>query len=193
MWYRKYILLLTFFNTTLLLLDSIRLLKHNSFYHIAFWKNCWDEQTDGNNLYMMKDLSLNVQIVNTGYNFLKNYRSADVIPKWSNFRIPNNGCFEPTTVHNFQRKSLKEELFQAKKALVEYELKVLEKKNIIKSVLPSSVLLFKRVTLFNTRKNVEVTYTKNWKICRKNKGVYCLIYIILLNCSNLIFCHQNMY
>ena len=68
--------------------------------------------------------------------FVENYRSADVIRKFLKFRIPNNGCFEPTAVHNFQRKLLREELFKAKKALAEHESKVCDERNILKSVLP---------------------------------------------------------
>ena len=68
--------------------------------------------------------------------FVENYRSADVIRKFLKFRIPNNGCFEPTAVHNFQRKLLREELFKAKKALAEQESKVCDERNILKSVLP---------------------------------------------------------
>ena len=66
--------------------------------------------------------------------------------------------------NNFQRKLLREELFKAKKALAEHVSKVYEKRNILKSVLPSrllpSVLVFTSLTLFNTRKNVEATHTK---------------------------------
>ena len=54
------------------------------------------------------------------------------------FRIPNNGSFEPTTVHTFQGKLLKE-LFKAKKALAEHESKVYEKRNILKGILPSKL------------------------------------------------------
>ena len=77
-------------------------------------------------------------------------------------------------VHNFQRELLKEELFKAKKALVEHEPKVYEKRNILKSVLASkllpSVLLFTRVTLFNTRKNVEALHTQKLGNLSKEQG-----------------------
>ena len=66
--------------------------------------------------------------------------------------------------NNFQRKLLREKLFKAKKALAEHVSKVYEKRNILKSVLPSrllpSVLVFTSLTLFNTRKSVEATHTK---------------------------------
>ena len=96
--------------------------------------------------------------------FIGSCRSTDVIPKFLKFRIPNNGCFEPTAVHNFQRKLVKQELFKAKKTLGEHELKVKERRDIFKGFLPQkllpSVLLFTRVTVFNTRKNGEATHTK---------------------------------
>ena len=99
--------------------------------------------------------------------------------------------------NNFQRKLLREELFKAKKALAEHVSKVYEKRNILKSVSRSrllpSVLVFTRLTLFNTRKNVEATRTKKLENFRKNKSFHCLIYTILLSCSNLILSHQNMY
>ena len=87
--------------------------------------------------------------------------------------IPNNGCFERTVVHDFQRKLLKEELYKAKKILAEQESKVYEKKNILKSVLPSklltSVLLFTKITVFNTRKNVGASRMKKLEILSKEQ------------------------
>ena len=58
--------------------------------------------------------------------------------------------------------------------LPEHKSKVYERRNILKSVLPStllpSVLLFTRVTLFNTRKNVEATHTKILENLSKEQG-----------------------
>ena len=106
--------------------------------------------------------------------FIENCRSTDVIPKFLKFRIPNNGCSEPTAVHNFQRKLLKQELFKAKKALAEHELKVKERKDILKGFLPRkllpSVLLFTSVTVFSTRKNVEAAHTKKLENLSKGQG-----------------------
>ena len=106
--------------------------------------------------------------------FVENCESADVFPKFLNFRIPNNGCFEPTVVHNFQRKLLKEELLKAKKALAEHESKVYEKGNILKSVLLSkllpSVLLFTRVNCIIHERMLKQRTLKNWKICQKKQG-----------------------
>ena len=72
--------------------------------------------------------------------FIENFLSADVIPKFLKFRIPNNGCFQPTTIHNFQRKLLKQELFKVKKTLAEHKLKVKERRDILKGFLPQKLL-----------------------------------------------------
>ena len=127
--------------------------------------------------------------------FIENCRSADVIPKFLKFTIPNNGGSEPTAVHNSQRKLLKQELFKAKKTLAEHELKVKERRDILKGFFPRkllpSVLLFTRVTAFNTRKNVEATHTKKLENLWKEQGHP--LFNLLLSCSNLMFCHQNTY
>ena len=39
--------------------------------------------------------------------FLTSCLKNDLIPKFLNFRVPSNGCFDPTTVHNFQRRLLR--------------------------------------------------------------------------------------
>ena len=99
-----------------------------------------------------------------------------VIPKFLNFRIPNNGCFEPTAVHNFQRKLLKEELFKPKKALAEHESKVYKKRNILKSVLPSQSynhqFYYSQVTLFNTQKKLlkQRTQKKTGKFVERSRA-----------------------
>ena len=46
--------------------------------------------------------------------FLTSCLKNDLIPKFLNFRVPSNGCFEPTTVHNFQRRLLRKEIASAK-------------------------------------------------------------------------------
>ena len=46
--------------------------------------------------------------------FLEQCIRNDIIPTFLKFRVPNNGCFEPTVVHNFQRKLLKGEIKTAK-------------------------------------------------------------------------------
>ena len=46
--------------------------------------------------------------------FLENCKRADIIPKFLQFRVPNNGCFDGTSIHNFQKQLLNEELQKAK-------------------------------------------------------------------------------
>ena len=49
--------------------------------------------------------------------FLTSCLKNDLIPKFLNFRVPNNGCFEATTVHNFQRRLLRKEISTARTQL----------------------------------------------------------------------------
>ena len=49
-------------------------------------------------------------------NFLSECLKNDIIPKFLKFRVPENGCFEPTIVHNFQKKLLRSELTKARLA-----------------------------------------------------------------------------
>ena len=49
--------------------------------------------------------------------FLKNCKTSDIIPKFLNFRIPQNGCFDNSTVHTFQKSLLNKEIIKAKEDL----------------------------------------------------------------------------
>ena len=143
----------------------------------------------------MKNLCWNLETVNFAYNFLK---TVDLQMLFQSDQISEFQIMVALSLLRykiFKESHWKKNCSKLRKPLLNMNWKSLRKtiKSVWSSKLLPSVLLFTRVTLLNTRKNVEVTYTKNWKICRKNKGVYCLIYIILLNCSNLIFCRQNMY
>ena len=53
--------------------------------------------------------------------FLNQCLQNDVIPRFLKFRIPDNGCFESTIVHNFQRRLLRREQAQARKVLTQHE------------------------------------------------------------------------
>ena len=55
-----------------------------------------------------------VEIGNLRVKFFENCKKADIIPKFLKFRIPNNGCFEEKTVHEFQVQLLKKEILKAK-------------------------------------------------------------------------------
>ena len=49
--------------------------------------------------------------------FLEDCKRADIIPRFLKFRIPNNGCFDQKSVHDFQRNLLRKEIISAKENL----------------------------------------------------------------------------
>ena len=49
--------------------------------------------------------------------FLSQCLKNDLIPRFLSFRVPQNGCFAPTIVHNFQRRLLKSEVHRAREAV----------------------------------------------------------------------------
>ena len=68
-----------------------------------------------------------------------------MIPNFLRFRIPANGCFEPTIVHNFQRRLLRGQLLSAEYALKQATRRLTEThsdvlKSCPRSLLPSVVL-----------------------------------------------------
>ena len=50
--------------------------------------------------------------------FLKKCLSNDLIPRFLKFRIPENGCFEATMFHNFQRRLLRREVSEAHRTMI---------------------------------------------------------------------------
>ena len=83
----------------MLLLDFIHLLKHNVSTISPFGKRIerWKQYSHyERSLLKRENFKCRIQ-------FLENCRSADVSPKFLNFRNPNNGCFKSTAVHNFRR------------------------------------------------------------------------------------------
>ena len=48
--------------------------------------------------------------------FLKKCLENDLIPKFLAFRVPENGCFENSVVHNFQKRLLRREVAKANEA-----------------------------------------------------------------------------
>ena len=96
--------------------------------------------------------------------FIEECRKADIIPRFLKFRIPNNGCFEPTVVHNFQLRLLKQELNNAITTKTQHAETVAEKRSLLKDSLPAklipSVILFSRIKISETRKLVANTHSK---------------------------------
>ena len=72
--------------------------------------------------------------------FIEQCIQADIIPRFLKFRIPENGCFEPIVVHNFQRNLLKNELSKAKKTQVT-QMNVIEtKRSVLRDVVPVKLI-----------------------------------------------------
>ena len=87
--------------------------------------------------------------------FITKCRNADIIPRFLRFRIPTNGCFEPTVVHNFQRKLLNLELESAKVLLKEHNLAVENYRREICDTVPAafipSIVFNMHLTIHTTR------------------------------------------
>ena len=96
--------------------------------------------------------------------FIEECRKAGIIPRFLKFRIPNNGCFEPTVVHNFQLRLLKQELNKAITTKTHHAEMVAEKRSRLKENLPAklilSVILFSRIQITETRTQVANTHSK---------------------------------
>ena len=72
--------------------------------------------------------------------FLVNCTKADLIPKFLKFRIPNNGCFDEQSVHDFQKKLLRKELFKAKDDLKTARGKVEKSRTMLRYSVPTKCL-----------------------------------------------------
>ena len=99
--------------------------------------------------------------------FLEKCRDADIIPKFLNFRIPTNGCFEDTAVHNFQRGLLIKEIGKAKQTLSVSRKQVDEKRSELKEKVPvkcvPSIVLFSRLDRRDNKQNVRTKHEKKLK------------------------------
>ena len=87
--------------------------------------------------------------------FLENCKRADIIPKFLKFRIPNNGCFDEKSIHDFQIQLLKKELQKAKGDLNSWRNNLDEKRRQLSSVAPTkclpSIAIHTRIARVKTR------------------------------------------
>ena len=124
--------------------------------------DCWKQ-------YLEYDRSL-IKLENCSQRieFIEQCQNADIIPRFLKFRIPKNGCFEPTVVHNFQLKLLKQELNKAEKTKVRHLNNVHQKRVALKLLMPPklipSVAFFTRQNVKTTRATVKSTHTKKLKM-----------------------------
>ena len=80
--------------------------------------------------------------------FLTKCLQNDLIPRFLRFRVPENGCFERTIVHNFQKRLLRKEISVAKSQLNLGSSKVDGSRNALKDVpsyLVPSIVLYSRL------------------------------------------------
>ena len=106
--------------------------------------------------------------------FIENCRQADIIPRFLRFRIPNNGCFEPSVVLNFQRRLLKQELFRAKQLAETHKVSVHEHLTKLREVakeqwLPS-ILLHIRYAVAKERVKVVSVHQKKLNMLSKEQA-----------------------
>ena len=88
--------------------------------------------------------------------YLENCKRADIIPKFLKFRVPNNDCFDETSIHNFQKTLLNKELQKAKTDTQTLSATLKEKRQQLRSVVPEktlpSVPLYTRLSRHDTKK-----------------------------------------
>ena len=68
--------------------------------------------------------------------FLEKCRESDIIPKFLQFKIPSNGCFDQTSVHNFQKGLLVKEIGRAKITFSECQVRLNERRSILRVKVP---------------------------------------------------------
>ena len=103
--------------------------------------------------------------------FLEDCRRANIIPKFLNFRIPNNDCFDNKSVYSFQKKLLHQEIVKAKGDRVELHKNVDVKRLLVKKQAPvycrASIVWHYRRKKLETYK--EVTSKHNSKLINLSK------------------------
>ena len=114
--------------------------------------------------------------------FIKKCKGADIIPRFLKFRVPTNGAFEPTVVHNFQRKLLNQELRKANELLSKYDSTLEEWRKEIRNKVPviyiPSVIFNARFMVHKTRKEIIARHQKkleNWS-AEQQRPLFCLLY-----------------
>ena len=103
--------------------------------------NCWQ--------HFIHYQRIREKVLNNFYRirFLKQCLANDIIPRFLRFRIPNNGCFEQNTVHNFQRKLLRQEQQKAINTNKTLNISLNDTRSNLVRVLPQQ--LTPSVTIYN--------------------------------------------
>ena len=129
--------------------------------------DCWKE-------YLDYDRSLKKRVnCQCRIDFIEKCIQADIIPRFLKFRIPENGCFEPRVVHNFQRNLLKAELAKARKQK-ETHVNVIETKrtllrNKVQPKFIHSIIFHTRNSVNQTKHDVQNTHSKKLSALSKEQ------------------------
>ena len=106
--------------------------------------------------------------------FIESCRQADIIPRFLRFRIPNNGCFEPSVVLNFQRRLPKEELLKARKLATSHKNAVDEHlatlRNCVDERWLPSILLHIRYAVAREKAKVSATHQQKLSMLSKEQS-----------------------
>ena len=144
--------------------------------------NCWKEF-----LHYQKAIN-KLEINSLRIEFLENCKRSDLIPRFLKFRIPNNGCFDEKSVHDFQRKLLTKELLAAKENVKQSTARLNEQRNAIKSVAPvkclPSIALYVRISRSEVRQSQCRTHNKKLLALSKEQGQP------LFNVKNTVITHE---
>jgi hypothetical protein len=111
-------------------------------------RNCWKHVPKYFRLLTKREN--NMQRIN----FIVKCRAADITPRFLRFRIPDNGCFEPTVVHNFQRKLLNQELKKARDLLTVHNKSIERVRKEVRESVPS---IYIPSIVFNVRHIIRTT------------------------------------
>ena len=91
-------------------------------------KDCWKQYLDYERSLIKREIN------KCWIDFFKKCIQTDIIPAFLKFRVPDNGSFQPTVAHNFQRRILKRELNKANATLYEHEQKVNDTHEILRQI-----------------------------------------------------------
>ena len=72
--------------------------------------------------------------------FLESCKHADIIPRFLNFRIPNNGSFDKKSIHDFQCSLLRKEMISAKENHEKITNRLAEKRSELQKKCPIKCL-----------------------------------------------------
>ena len=103
-------------------------------------------------LYLKYQKTLGKVQVNTlRAKYLNDCLKADLVPRFLRFRVPNNGCFDEKTIHEFQIKLLRKELIRAQNERKSLSAKLTDHRKVVKDTISENILVS---IAFHSRINV---------------------------------------